>query len=309
MKTGNKDLRRFTASTTILVLLFGMAWISTLFQAPVKKSADPLFQITHMAHPPIDPLAVRKAVNPPEGYSLPIVYGQIGVQLAQAGVIDLPMLQSDMQQKGQAITDLERKALTQGDPEPIVITLENALYLKDLFWAIGLANQNAILEQDAIQTKLTSLPSLATWKLSRQPALTFFAKKEFFSLTPEQQSRLEEVAKAIYLPCCDNSVFTPDCQHNMAMLGLLEMLAAQDVGKNEMFAAAKNAKAYWFPQQTQEQAIFFIATQLKEYPNVSAEEIVGAEVSSKNGFEQIHQWLAKNGMLRDDENDAINCLE
>ena len=30
-----------------------------------------------------------------------------------------------------------------------------------------------------------------------------------------------KIAKGIYRPCCNNSTYFPDCNHGMAMLGLL----------------------------------------------------------------------------------------
>jgi hypothetical protein len=48
---------------------------------------------------------------------------------------------------------------------------------------------------------------------------------DLIPLTAEQQALVEEVAAEIYRPCCNNSTLFPDCNHGMAMLGFLELLA------------------------------------------------------------------------------------
>lgn len=92
------------------------------------------------------------------------------------------------------------------------------------------------------------------------------------------------------------------------MLGLLELMGSQGAGVDAMFIAAKQANAFWLPQKTLEQAIFFIATQLKDYANVDARTILSARYSSARGFHQLHQWLANNGMLLDESSKPIDCL-
>ena len=50
----------------------------------------------------------------------------------------------------------------------------------------------------------------------------------------------ERAAPFVYRPCCDNATHFPDCNHGMAMLGLLELMAAQGASEEEMFAAARD---------------------------------------------------------------------
>jgi len=134
-----------------------------------------------------------------------------------------------------------------------------------------------------------------------------YSSVPIITLTQEQQTRLEEVAKAVYRPCCGNPTAFPDCNHGMAMLGLLELMASQDASVDEMFTAAKYANAFWFPQQTLELAIFFKASRGIDFADVGARQLVGAEVSSGSGFRAVHEWLVENKLLDQIPNTGSNC--
>jgi hypothetical protein len=95
----------------------------------------------------------------------------------------------------------------------------------------------------------------------------------------------------------------------MAMLGLLEVMGSQGASIDAMFSVAKQGSAFWFPQQTLEKAIFMVATQLKDYSGVDARTIVNSDFSSGKGFQYLHQWLSNNGMLKDESNDPIGCVD
>ena len=69
----------------------------------------------------------------------------------------------------------------------------------------------------------------------------------FFKLTPEQQALVDKVSRGIYRPCCNNSTHFPDCNHGMAMLGFLELMASQGVSEQDMWKAALAVNSYWFP--------------------------------------------------------------
>lgn len=93
----------------------------------------------------------------------------------------------------------------------------------------------------------------------------------------------------------------------MAMLGLLELMASQDATTEEMFQAAKHVNAFWFPQQTLEQAIYMKVTEKLEYKDVDAQLIVGQQLSSGSGFQQVHQWLSNNGLFEQSSGNGSNC--
>jgi hypothetical protein len=253
-----------------------------------------------------------KAVNPSDGIMLPVIYGQVGPKIIETGAIDLSHLQRGYQENGQILSDQELEILTHGSQKSISVKRQNAAFLVQIFWAIGLTNRNPILEQGSIRADgviLEEISSIHGWKLSQKTAIELFSKGNIVSLSPDQQSRVEEVAMAIYLPCCDNPALFAECSHGMAMLGLLEVMGSQGASIDAMFSVAKQGSAFWFPQQTLEKAIFMVATQLKDYSGVDARTIVSSDYSSGKGFQPLHQWLSNKGMLKDEGNDPIGCVD
>ena len=97
---------------------------------------------------------------------------------------------------------------------------------------------------------------------------------------------MERVSKNIYRPCCGNSVYFPDCNHGMAMLGLLELMAAQGTSEEEMYKAALQVNSYWFPDTYLTLAKYFEQRGV-EWSKVSPKEVLGAAYSSAQGYQQI----------------------
>jgi len=255
--------------------------------------------------------AMVDMINPKEGFKIPVMYGDVGPRLLAAGAIDLKNFKKLYQQSGQPLTEQEIDILTKSSQSQIVMTHENAHFLLNYFWALGLTNKNPLLDNGPIQQssggKIARFASTGGWTIGTKPVTELFSSATILSLSAEQQTMVEEVAKAVYRPCCDNPTHFPDCNHGMAMLGLFELMASQNATKEEMFLAAKSANAFWFPQQTLEQAIFFSAKEKMNYADVDAKLIVGQQYSSSSGFKSIHQWLDENGLLEQAPKSGSNC--
>jgi hypothetical protein len=127
------------------------------------------------------------------------------------------------------------------------------------------------------------------------------------NLTAEQQKRVEETAAAIFRPCCNNPTLFPDCNHGMAMLGLLELMASQEASVDAMMQAAKYVNAFWFPQQILEQAIYFKKVEGKAYQDVDARTILSPQYSSVAGFAKLHQYLSDKQWLPNSSNSGGSC--
>jgi hypothetical protein len=149
--------------------------------------------------------------------------------------------------------------------------------------------------------------STGGWTIGVKDPVELYAGVRLIDLTEEQQARLEKVAALVYRPCCNNPTHFPDCNHGMAMLGLLTLLASQDASEREMFAAAKYANAFWFPQQTLELALFFQTSQNQEFAAVDAPLLVGQNFSSGEGFQNVHNWLAGQGILEQSPGGGSSC--
>ncbi|MEW5939923.1 MAG: hypothetical protein AB1750_09700 [Chloroflexota bacterium] len=245
--------------------------------------------------------ALVEQINPKDGYALPVSYGDLAPRMIEAGVIDYDNFMAALSRSGDAISNVQIDIMKQGSDEQIVITRENAHFLLNYFWAVGLANRNTILTEGAMvkygEGNVEGFASTGGWTLAAKPISEIYASMDLIPLTAEQQARVEEVAAAVYRPCCNNPTLFPDCNHGMAMLGLLELMAANGATVDEMFEAAKYVNAFWFPQQNLEIAMFLDTNQNMDFKDADPRMIVGAQFSSGSGFAVVHQQLQAAGLL------------
>jgi hypothetical protein len=250
-------------------------------------------------------------INPPEGYPLEVKFGDIGQQLMAAGVVDYDAFVEVYENAGQPLSDEQLDILTRASDENVVFNQENAYFLLNFFWALGLANENPILTEGPLveysEGQIERFASTGGWTIAAKPVTEVYASSQILTLSPAQQKRVDEVAQGVYRPCCNNPTHFPDCNHGMAMLGMLELMAANGSSEEEMFTAAKYANAFWYPQQTLELATFFKSTQGLDFSEVDSQEIVGPNFSSGSGFQAVHQWLTENGVLEGPSGGGNSC--
>jgi hypothetical protein len=266
------------------------------------------------AGPPGDgPAASRTAAFPgeeaaattpvlPAEYPLGVSFGDIGPRLLAVGAIDLDEFVHLYSQRGSPLTAGQMTVLTEGSDAEIVINRQNANFLLNFFWAFGLTNLNPLLDEgpmmDHSDGRIGRFASTGGWTLGTRQAEDLYSSEPIVSLTSDQQARLEEVASSVYRPCCNNPTSFPDCNHGMAMLGILELLASTDATEEEMYVAAKHINSLWFPQQAIETAMFFEHSRGLEFPEIPGRDFVGADTFSATGFQRIHEWLAGKDLLR-----------
>jgi hypothetical protein len=250
-------------------------------------------------------------VNPREGYALPVSYGNLGPRLIESGIIDYDAFAAVYIGSGTPLSPEQIEILKSGSDQQIVINAENAHYLLNFFWAAGLVNKNRILtEGPMIQNSAGQYERFAStggWTIGAKPITDLYASTDLIPLTTEQQQRVEEVAAAIYRPCCNNPTLFPDCNHGMAMLGLLELMASQGATTDQMFEAAKYVNAFWFPQQTMETALYLKANQNVDFAVADARMVVGQTVSSASGAQMVHADLQSKGLLKQAPNRGGSC--
>ncbi|MDE2037794.1 MAG: hypothetical protein KGI69_01050 [Patescibacteria group bacterium] len=181
------------------------------------------------------------------------------------------------------LAELQKDGVIDGSKLPQVTEL-------NLLWAFGLANENPILENGPIADLRYGGPmnmaSVGGWTVSVGSPSNHMDKHVLATLTPDQQSLVEKISKGIYRPCCDNSTYFPDCNHGMAMLGLLEYLASQGVTEGEMWNAALTANMTWFPDAYQTIAEY-TKQQGMSAKDISPQTILGQDYSSASGFAKI----------------------
>ncbi len=232
-------------------------------------------------------IAAEEIVVP--GTVLPVRWGDLGTKMVSAGVIDKEQFLAVYAERG-GLPTAERRLLESAGNGNIKISQENAGVLLNLFWALGLGNKNPILEKgpmsDPKYGSAGRFASTGGWTIARGDAMDHYSRHSFIVLTPEQQKLVEQVSKNIYRPCCNNSTHFPDCNHGMAMLGLLELMASQDIGEKEMYRIALQVNTHWFPD-TYVNIAKYLAMQGVDWEQADPKEILGLTYSSGSGYRNI----------------------
>ena len=255
--------------------------------------------------------ALYEQVNPPDGFALSVSYGNLGPRLIEAGVIDYDAFAAIYENAGNPLSAEQTEILKNGSDEEIVIDADNAHFLLNFFWAVGLANQNSILTEGPMvqysNGQVERFASTGGWSLATKPVTELYASLDLIRLTAEQQKLVEEAAAGIYRPCCNNHTLFPDCNHGMAMLGVLQLMASKGATPAEMFEAAKYINAYWFPQQTLETAIYLQLNENVDFKDADAKLVVSEKFSSGSGASMVHEDLQAKGLLKQSPGQGGSC--
>lgn len=240
--------------------------------------------------PSLSTASLENEVFPPNGVEIPAKWNDLGSKLVDTGVIDKNKFEVIYSQRG-GLTAEEKRILYGANNGNIKITPGNTGFWLNLFWALGLGNKNKILENGPITDlrygSADNFASTGGWTLAKGNTMDHYLRHEFVKLTSEQQKLVEEVSKNIYRPCCNNPTYFPDCNHGMAMLGLLELMASQGIPENNIYKIALQTNSYWFSD-----IYLTIARYLKEkknisWGNVNPKEILGYNYSSASGYQNI----------------------
>ena len=232
---------------------------------------------------------------------LPAVWGDLGARMIDAGVIDRAKFEALYAGRG-GLTPEEQQFLAGRVEGNIVVTQENAGTILNLLWALGLGNKNVILEKgqmtDPRYGGAGGFASTGGWTLAKgdpstglgASAMEHYSAHSFITLTAKQQTLVERISGNIYRPCCDNPAIFPDCNHGMAMIGLLELLASQGATEKQMYKAALEMNSFWFPEQYAVIARY-LESKGRMAQFVTPKEILGKEYSSASGFSRIANAL------------------
>ncbi|OHA68248.1 MAG: hypothetical protein A3A27_00185 [Candidatus Wildermuthbacteria bacterium RIFCSPLOWO2_01_FULL_47_18] len=232
-------------------------------------------------------MSFEEQLLPSLGVVLPIRWGSLGAQMVEAGVIDPQKFEALYEGRGGLPEDM-KKLLYGSDTEEVRMTAENSGILLNLLWALGLGNKNPVLEEGPMQKygDASRFASTGGWTLAQGDTMDHYSKHEFIVLTLAQQELVERASQNIYRPCCDNSVYFPDCNHGMAMLGLLELMASQGVSEKEMYKVALQANAYWFPD-TYLTIAKYLELKGSAFDKTDSKEILGKNFSSASGYSKV----------------------
>lgn len=240
----------------------------------------------------IDTASLTAEVIPEEGVVLPITWDDLGKRMIADGVID--------EQKFRALfegglSNQDEQMLTGNMNDPVVMTQQNSRYLLDMLWAFGLANKNDILDNGEMTDEkyggdASKFAATGGWSLAKGAGFDHYSKYPYVTLTDEQQALVDKVSRGIYRPCCGNSTHFPDCNHGMAMLGLLELMAKNGASEQQMYDVALKVNSFWFPQTYIDLATYF-KEQGQDWNQVDAKTALSADYSSAQGYQQTRQKI------------------
>jgi len=231
-------------------------------------------------------------VAPEEGYTVDVNWGDTGVKLVEVGGIDINKYKENYgDEKYQELLAY----LTEPQNKGITITQDNAYFWVNTLWALGLTQKSDVLDKGVMgveyRDKLGNFASTGGWTLGAADAVSLYSSSVIVPLTEEQQALVAKVSSGIYRPCCGNPTSFPDCNHGMAILGLLELMASQGSSEGEMYRAALAFNSYWFTQTYVDLAYYFKTEKGIEWSNVDAKEILAAEFSSAAGYQSIKEKI------------------
>ena len=289
------------ASILISTVILAAAWVYTeslrakqaSFQNATEKLAVQSSQNSGSVKPAVSENQLEEKVLPSSGVVLPVRWGDLGKQMTESGVIDRKKFEAIYAQRG-GLNEEAKKLLYGTDNGYIKITEENSGLVLNLLWALGLGNKNEILEKgpmtDIKYSGAGNFASTGGWSLASGKAMDHYSKHSFIALTPEQQATVARVSQNIYRPCCGNSTYFPDCNHGMAMLGLLELMASQGVSEAEMYKAALKVNSYWFPD-TYLTIAKYLSSKGIFWEQADAKGVLSSEFSSAGGYRQVRSQV------------------
>jgi len=289
----NKKNKSFLVSVSIFVVVIIIAVIYTQKTSAIIGSKQSSKELQVVAQTDINS---EGEVLPTE-IILPVTWNDLGKQMIKEGVIDQKKFEAIYAGRG-GISSEDKKLLYEINNKEIRMTEENSGMILNLFWALGLANKNEILDNGPMKDPryggAGNFASTGGWTLAKGNAMDHYSMHKFMTLTPEQQALVEIVSKNIFRPCCGNSTYFPDCNHGMAMLGLLELMASRGVSEEMMYKVALQVNSYWFPD-TYLTIAKYMEMKGISWDKVDPKEVLGANYSSGSGYRSIASQVKSTG--------------
>ncbi len=251
-------------------------------------------------------------INPTAGFQINASFNDLGPKMIKSGVIDLEKFKSVYAKSNQPLTSEQEKILTEGSSDKIKIDRENSYFLLNFFWAVGLNNKSKILEEGDMMKYgglkgAGDFASTGGWSLAKGATMNYYSKASLIPLTAEQEKLVEKVSSNIFRPCCNNSTAFPDCNHGMALLGVLQLMAGSGATESEMYEAGKYFNAFWFPGNYYDLALYFKNKEGVKFSDIDAKLLLSKDYSSASGAQSIKQWLSQQGLVEEPPKTGGGC--
>jgi hypothetical protein len=288
----------------IILLLVGLTAVvgvsavwASLFEVQLKPSKS-LSSLMAKIYPTPTPLPeptienLEAMVVPAEGYEVKLNWGETGKKLVEAGGIDMAKYQENY--SGSNYEDL-LEYLTENKDGGIIINKENAYFWVNTLWALGLTQNSKVLSEGIMGTeykdRLGNFASTGGWTLGAREAVSLYSSSNIIDLDADEQEMVRKISANIYRPCCGNPTSFPDCNHGMAILGLVELMVDQGFSEEEIYETSLAFNSYWFPQTYVDLAYYFQTKENKLWKEVDAKELLSAQYSSSPGYQAIKKEM------------------
>ncbi|KKS22725.1 MAG: hypothetical protein UU80_C0003G0025 [candidate division WWE3 bacterium GW2011_GWA1_41_8] len=227
-------------------------------------------------------------VIPYEGVDTGIKWGDLGKRLVQIGAIDEEKFAKAF---NSPLDSKEYQSVLNGTNEgTIIINESNSRFVLDVLWAFGLAQKSVVYNEGYMAEKADEVKNLAStggWTLGTKKPMEIYNKHDLISLTDEQHSVVRRIASNIYRPCCNNHTAFPDCNHGMALLGLIELMVANGYSEEKIYDLSLKVNAYWFPNQYLTIAHYLETKQNIKWRDADPKMVLNKSYSSGSGFKNI----------------------
>lgn len=233
-------------------------------------------------------------VLPEKGFQSKIYLADSVFKLVEEGVIDQNKFEGIYKERRGLPTELV-DVLNKPSYDPILLTRDNANIYVNLLWPLGLANYMATNRESPVNGKsLFNFASTGGWNIGKEEnGGAYFNKFNIVKLTPEQEALAIKIAQNSYRPCCNNSTFFQDCNHGSALLGVLELGAAQGLTENELYREALAFNSFWFSSSYIQTALYLKAVKNIDWENADPKAVLDKEFSSASGNANIQAQVAK----------------
>lgn len=291
-------MKKFIPLLILLTLILGFSAVwASLFDLKITPSKK-MVALVNIIRPTPIPLPeptvenLEKVVVPEEGYEVKINWGEVGKKLVEAGGIDLVKYEKNY-------ADPKYKELlsylTEDKDGGFTINKENSYFWVNTLWALGLTQESKVLTEGIMGTeyedKLADFASTGGWTLGAKPAVALYSSSKIIDLDDEEQAMVEKISANIYRPCCGNPTSFPDCNHGMAILGLIELMVDQGFSEDEIYKTSLALNSYWFPQTYIDLAYYFQTTENVAWNELDAKMLLSAEYSSAPGYQAIKKEI------------------
>ena len=247
----------------------------------LSKSLDPAQMVA----------ALKQEVLPQKGYQTSLKWKDLGKKLVESGAIDKQKYEQIFTASSDGADHM--KYMEGSWDENITINEQNARFMVNTLWALGLVNKSKVLDEGPMRgegIETGNMASTGGWTLGTKPAMEIYSSTPIIPLTNEQQDLVKRIAENVFRPCCGNSTYFPDCNHGMAALGYIELAVYNGLSEEQIYKDLLAFNSFWFPQNYIEMAVYF-DKQGTKWKNVDPKLALSSAYSSAQGSQRIKQSI------------------